>query len=141
MLNLNKIPILEKVVQKCSNAQFPFLCRVIAVIMSDNEQTKPVNDTLKAHDEWLQNSTNNAIGNSNQKYLIKLPDFVPRLIELSMRTLDSAENVWEKRENLQSWVASTYVTTNSVNLLRQSLEQIYTDHFDQATGLLDYIRL
>ena len=42
-----------------------------------------------------------------------------------MRDLNVAENVWEKKENLQSWVASTYVTTNSVNLLRQSLEQVY----------------
>ena len=48
MLDLKKIPILKEVVSSCSDAQFPFLCRVIAVIMSDNEITKPVNDTLKA---------------------------------------------------------------------------------------------
>ena len=130
MLDLKKIPILKEVVSSCSDAQFPFLCRVIAVIMSDNEITKPVNDTLKAHDEWLLNSTNHAIGDSNQKHLINLKKFVHRLIMLSMRGLNEAENVWRKKENLQSWVASTYVTTNSVNLLRQSLEQMYQEQND-----------
>ena len=106
MLDLKKIPILKRVVRvpkykrnlsqslfgykivtlepvtHCSDSQFPFLCRVIAVIMSDNEITKPANDTLKAHDEWLQNSPNNAIGDSNQKFLIHLNSFPKRLIEL-----------------------------------------------------------
>ena len=81
----------------------------------------------KAHDEWLLNSTNHVIGDSNQKHLINLKMFVTRLIQLSMRDLNGADNVWEKKENLQSWVASTYVTTNSVNLLRQSLEQVYQE--------------
>jgi len=47
MLDLKRIPILKSVVQSCSDSQFPFLCRVIAVIMSDNDNTKPANDTLK----------------------------------------------------------------------------------------------
>lgn len=134
MLDLKKIPILKRVVTHCSDSQFPFLCRVIAVIMSDNEITKPANDTLKAHDEWLQNSPNNAIGDSNQKFLIHLNSFPKRLIELSMRDIESADNVWEKRENLQSWVASTYVTQNSVNLLRQSLEQIFDADYNRNSA-------
>lgn len=47
MLDLKRIPILKMVVEKCTDTQFPFLCRVIAVIMSDNDNTKPSNDTLK----------------------------------------------------------------------------------------------
>ena len=88
--------------------------------MSDNDNAKPENDTLKgtafesvpifkfnskAHDEWLLNSTNHAISDANQKILISLADseFVDRLINLSKRPLDEAENVWNKLENLQVW--------------------------------------
>ena len=51
-----------------------------------------------------------------------------------MREIESADNVWEKRENLQSWVASTYVTQNSVNLLRQSLEQIFDADYNRNSA-------
>ena len=86
--------------------------------MSDNDNAKPENDTLKgkclfflskfnvkitAHDEWLLNSTNHSISDANQKILISLADseFVDRLINLSKRPLDEADNVWNKLENLQ----------------------------------------
>lgn len=59
------------------------------------------NFAYSAHDEWLLNSTNHAISDSNQKYLIGLSDFVERLIKLSMRPLEDADNVWEVMENLQ----------------------------------------
>lgn len=126
MLELKKIQILKDVVQSCTASQFPFLCRVIAVVMSDNDNAKPENDTLKAHDEWLLNSTNHSISDANQKILISLADseFVDRLINLSKRPLDEADNVWNKLENLQSWVATTYVTQTSIHLLRASLQEV-----------------
>ena len=34
-----------------------------------------MNDTLKAHDEWLQNSANHAIGDSNQKEISSSESF------------------------------------------------------------------
>nr|AAL56460.1 Trp4-associated protein TAP1-like protein [Oikopleura dioica] len=128
MLELKKIQILKDVVQVLAfvASQFPFLCRVIAVVMSDNDNAKPENDTLKAHDEWLLNSTNHSISDANQKILISLADseFVDRLINLSKRPLDEADNVWNKLENLQSWVATTYVTQTSIHLLRASLQEV-----------------
>ena len=134
--------------------------------MSDNDNAKPENDTLKgtafesvpifkfnskAHDEWLLNSTNHAISDANQKILISLADseFVDRLINLSKRPLDEAENVWNKLENLQvwplffkrarhklfflqSWVATTYVTQTSIHLLRASLQEVIEFRAPQA---------
>lgn len=102
--------------------------------MSDNDNAKPENDTLKgklilflsninsikkqtAHDEWLLNSTNHSISDANQKILISLADseFVDRLINLSKRPLDEADNVWNKLENLQVRLTSPNQRKTSIS--------------------------